>query len=122
MHIRGSADLQQGRAGPRENSQSPEYLDRPAAPGGLGRCRQKNAGPSQNVTIAVVGKYVNLIDSYKSLNEALIHGGIPNDCSVSVKFVDSEKIETEGFNDQLNGIGGIIFWSRVVSATGELRG
>ena len=48
--------------------------------------------PAHEVTIAIVGKYVNLTDSYKSLNEALCHGGIANDCRVSLRFVDSEKI------------------------------
>ncbi|MEN6466770.1 MAG: CTP synthase [Syntrophaceae bacterium] len=68
--------------------------------------RLKN--PSREVTIAIVGKYVNLIDSYKSLNEALVHGGIPNDSRVKLRFVDSEKIEKEGITDQFEGIGGIL--------------
>ena len=49
--------------------------------------------PESSTTIAVIGKYVNLIDSYKSLNEALIHGGIANNCRVNLKFVDSEELE-----------------------------
>ncbi len=52
--------------------------------------------PAQEVCVAIVGKYINLTDSYKSLNEALVHGGIANDCRVSLKFVDSEKVEKEG--------------------------
>ncbi len=64
--------------------------------------------PAREVTIAIVGKYVNLIDSYKSLNEALVHGGIPNDSRVKLRFVDSEKIEKDGITDQFNGIGGIL--------------
>jgi CTP synthase len=43
--------------------------------------------------IAVVGKYVHLRDSYKSLHEALIHGGIQNDCRVDLRYVDSEDLE-----------------------------
>ncbi len=46
------------------------------------------------VRVAVVGKYVHLRDSYKSLNEALIHAGIANDCRVDLNFVDSEELET----------------------------
>jgi len=46
------------------------------------------------VRIAVVGKYVHLRDSYKSLNEALIHAGIANDCRVDLDFVDSEALES----------------------------
>ncbi len=52
--------------------------------------------PAREVCVAIVGKYINLTDSYKSLNEALVHGGIANDCRVSLKFVDSEKVEKEG--------------------------
>jgi len=52
--------------------------------------------PKETVQIAMVGKYVELTDSYKSLNEALIHGGIANECRVEITHVDSEKIEQEG--------------------------
>jgi CTP synthase len=63
--------------------------------------------PSSEVTIAIVGKYVDLTESYKSLNEALRHGGIPNDCRVNLKFVDSEKMESNtcsGFLEDVDGI------------------
>jgi CTP synthase len=50
--------------------------------------------PEYEVEIAVVGKYVKLKDSYKSLNEALVHGGIANKCKVIIRYVDSEEIET----------------------------
>lgn len=53
---------------------------------------QKMKNPLHSVTIAIVGKYTNLIESYKSLNEALIHGGIPHNCKVKLKFIDSEHI------------------------------
>lgn len=64
--------------------------------------------PSREVTIAIVGKYVDWTDSYKSLNEALTHGGIARDCRVILDFVDSEKIEKRGINGQLDGAGGIL--------------
>ena len=64
--------------------------------------------PESSTTIAVIGKYVNLIDSYKSLNEALLHGGIANSCRVNLKFVDSEEIEKKGAKDLLSGIQGIL--------------
>jgi len=60
--------------------------------------------PLNEVTIGIVGKYVNLTDSYKSLNEALVHGGIANNCRVKLKFIDSEKIEIEGIGKQLDDI------------------
>ncbi len=64
--------------------------------------------PQGEVTIGIVGKYVNLTDSYKSLNEALSHGGIANDCRVTLRFVDSEKIEKEGVGNLLDGLDGIL--------------
>jgi CTP synthase len=64
--------------------------------------------PASSVTIAIVGKYVDLTESYKSLNEALRHGGIPNDCRVNLKFVDSEKIEKNNCKDFLDDVHGIL--------------
>jgi len=55
----------------------------------------------ERVRIAMVGKYVDLADSYKSLNEALAHGGIANECKVELEFVDSEKIEQDGLPDSV---------------------
>ncbi|RME64482.1 MAG: CTP synthase, partial [Nitrospirae bacterium] len=52
--------------------------------------------PSKEVNIAIVGKYVDLKDSYKSLIEALYHGGIANDARVNLQWVDAEEIEQKG--------------------------
>jgi len=60
------------------------------------------------VRIAIVGKYVNLTESYKSLSEALTHGGIANDCRVHVRYLDSEKIEQEGICSHLDDVDGIL--------------
>jgi CTP synthase len=49
--------------------------------------------PRERVRIAMIGKYVNLVDSYKSLNEALTHGGLANECRVEIDHVDSEQLE-----------------------------
>jgi len=68
----------------------------------------KMTRPAHEVTIAIVGKYVNLTDSYKSLNEALTHGGIANNCRVQLRFVDSEKIEKEGIGGKLDGADGVL--------------
>ncbi|HEV7735621.1 MAG TPA: CTP synthase [Candidatus Binatia bacterium] len=57
--------------------------------------------PKDTVHIAMVGKYVELTDSYKSLNESLVHGGIANECRVEVTHVDSEKIEQDGLPDSV---------------------
>jgi len=64
--------------------------------------------PKSSVTIAIVGKYVDLTESYKSLNEALRHGGIPNDCRVNLKFVDSEKIEENNCEQMIGDVDGIL--------------
>ena len=64
--------------------------------------------PKSSVTIAIVGKYVDLTESYKSLNEALRHGGIPNDCRVNLKFVDSEKIEENNCGQMIGDLDGIL--------------
>ena len=63
--------------------------------------------PRFETTIGVVGKYVSLVESYKSLTEALIHGGIANDARVNLKYIDSEQVEKEGperFLKEANGI------------------
>jgi len=64
--------------------------------------------PKESVTIAIVGKYVDLTESYKSLNEALRHGGIPNDCRVNLKFLDSEKIDENNCREIVGDADGIL--------------
>jgi CTP synthase len=70
-------------------------------------CR-KAKNPTAEVTIAVVGKYVNLRDSYKSLNEALIHGGLANECRVNLDYIDSEEIERSGPGNGISHADGIL--------------
>jgi CTP synthase len=64
--------------------------------------------PARRVTIAVVGKYLELRDAYKSLNEAITHGGIANECQVTIKAVDAEKIERDGPKDHLHDVSGVL--------------
>ena len=64
--------------------------------------------PSEEVEIAVVGKYVSLVESYKSLNEALIHGGLGNNARVVLKYVDSEEIQEGGAEHLLENVDGIL--------------
>ena len=52
--------------------------------------------PEKEVTIAMVGKYVELIDAYKSINEALLHAGIQNKARVRINYIDAESIEQDG--------------------------
>jgi CTP synthase len=63
--------------------------------------------PKERVRIAVVGKYVDVVDSYKSLNEALVHGGLANDCGVDLDYVDSEVVEEKGLG-AIRGADGIL--------------
>jgi CTP synthase len=49
-----------------------------------------------SVKIGIVGKYVHLKDAYKSLHEALVHGGLYNDCRVELEYIDSEQVEQQG--------------------------
>jgi CTP synthase len=64
--------------------------------------------PTCEVTIAIVGKYVNLTESYKSLNEALLHGGVANRTQVNLYFVDSEKITPDNCGEILARADGIL--------------
>ena len=65
--------------------------------------------PEKYVDIAIVGKYVKLQDSYKSLHEALVHGGIANNARVNIHYVDSEDLEKGGdLTIQFQGVHGIL--------------
>jgi len=63
---------------------------------------------SKSATIAVVGKYTDLKESYKSLNEALFHGGVANDCKVTLKYVDSENVSESNIEQILGKVDGIL--------------
>ncbi len=69
---------------------------------------EKIKNPKFSVRIAIVGKYIDLKESYKSLNEALVHGGIANDCQVALDFVDSEALESADCNDTLRNADGVL--------------
>jgi CTP synthase len=64
--------------------------------------------PRQKVRIAVVGKYTEVRDAYKSIQESLIHGGIANDCLVEVEWVDAVRFEKEGPAKALQGCHGLL--------------
>lgn len=68
--------------------------------------RLKN--PTEEVTIGLVGKYVSLPDSYKSINEAFVHAGAQNDCKVNLKWISSEEITSESGIEMLNGLDGVL--------------
>ncbi len=64
--------------------------------------------PSQSIEIALVGKYVEHHDSYKSIVEAFIHAGAVNDCKVSVRWIQSDDITYNNVAEELKGISGIL--------------
>ena len=64
--------------------------------------------PEAHVKIGIVGKYTELTDSYKSLNEALIHGGIANNVKVELKFLEGETFEKEGHVAELEDVDAIL--------------
>ena len=66
------------------------------------------ATPEGEVTIAIVGKYTGLKDAYKSLNEALVHGGIANNVKVKLAWIESEVFEAEDAAPRLEGVDGIL--------------
>ena len=69
---------------------------------------QKYKNPSTEITIGLVGKYVELQDSYKSILESLIHAGAENEVKINVKSIHSEHLDSENVSDLLNEMNGII--------------
>ncbi len=64
--------------------------------------------PRGTVTVALVGKYVHLRDSYKSLHEALSHGGLGNACRIQVRYLDSETIDASNVAEVLSDVDGVL--------------
>ena len=72
-------------------------------------CSQTLKSPKNGrVKIAMVGKYIELTESYKSLNEALVHGGVANKCAVEIEYLDAEEIEANGLPESLKDVDGIL--------------
>ncbi|MGH1405191.1 MAG: CTP synthase [Rhodomicrobiaceae bacterium] len=64
--------------------------------------------PEGEVTIAIVGKYIELKDAYKSINEALLHGGMANKAKVNIEWIDAEIFEREDPNPYLENVNAIL--------------
>jgi len=69
---------------------------------------KKMTDASEIVTIALVGKYIELQDSYKSIVESFVHAGAANDVKVKIKWVDAEKIDEQSINNILEDVDGIL--------------
>ena len=69
---------------------------------------EAHTNPTNEVTIAMVGKYMDLKDAYKSLNEALVHGGIQHELKININYLDSEIIEPNNVNKVLDGVDAIL--------------
>jgi len=82
--------------------------DREPDLGGWSEITQRISHPEGEVTIAVVGKYTGLLDAYKSLNEALVHGGIANKVKVNLEWIESEIFEKSDPTPYLEHVNGIL--------------
>ncbi len=69
---------------------------------------QTASNPEHSVKIGIVGKYVELKEAYKSLHEALSHGGLANRSMVNLNYINSEEITPENVNDILGGLDGVL--------------
>ena len=69
---------------------------------------RKLIAPQHRVRLGVVGKYIELQDAYKSVYEAIMHGGVANDCGVEIEKIESEEIEKFGAEKVLKGLGGVL--------------
>jgi CTP synthase len=69
---------------------------------------QKHKNPKSEVNIALVGKYVELPDAYKSISEAFIHAGAVNECKVNLQYVHSEEIKSGNVEEKLKDYDGIL--------------
>lgn len=69
---------------------------------------RKHKNPTSEVEIALIGKYVELKDSYKSITEAFIHAGSSNETKVNVRWVHSESLTVKNYESLLKGVNGIL--------------
>lgn len=68
----------------------------------------KLEAPKKQVSIGLIGKYVELVDAYKSIIESLIHAGTSNNCKVNLKLIHSEQLNSNNVSEKLSGVSGII--------------
>lgn len=76
--------------------------------GAWGAMLEKMKSPKFTTEIAVVGKYIQLNDAYKSIYEGLTHAGVANDCKITLRKIAAEDVETAGAAQKLAGVSGIL--------------
>jgi CTP synthase len=81
---------------------------KPSDLGEWDRVVERLMNPQHEVTVAMVGKYIDLLDAYKSLNESLIHAGIATYTKVNVRYIDSETVTPDTVGDLLGGVDAIL--------------
>jgi CTP synthase len=86
------------------NATAPHEIDISRWKKFLGRLKN----PKFEVTIGLVGKYVELKDAYKSIHESFIHGGVENNCSVRIKYIHSENIHKDSVDQIFSDIDGVL--------------
>lgn len=69
---------------------------------------QNMANPKGEVTIGIVGKYVESKEAYKSLHEALVHGGVANEVKVNLRYINSEELNKKNIPEKLSGLDGVL--------------
>ncbi len=69
---------------------------------------QKIKNPKDTIQIAITGKYVDLTESYKSLHESLVHGGLGNDVKVELRYISAEDLESKDADELLKGCHGVL--------------
>ena len=88
-----------------------KMLGLPQRPADLGRWEEivrRVKAPRSRVRVGVIGKYIEIKDAYKSLYEALTHGGIAQEAAVDLAWVDAERLEREGLAGHVAGLDGIL--------------
>lgn len=70
--------------------------------------KNKIENPKHKTNIAIVGKYTGVLDSYKSITEALIHAGIENDAKVNIEYIDANKLKEDNIDQSLSKFDGVI--------------
>ena len=68
----------------------------------------KLKNPKQEINIGLVGKYIKLKDSYKSITEAFIHSATEKNCKVNIKWINAEELKEKNINDQLQNLNGVL--------------